>query len=375
VRRGTVIFSAVGVLVAVVVAAAVITAVRQPPAAWPGPQYASTHDPCTMVGAATLAKFAPGDAVDTIGTHLPGSGVAVTGAPQMADCSWNLPLGGLVVLVNLYGPAAGSGSAQQLFDFDVHANSKSTELGGRPVTFTGMRVVTGLGNQAKAIFATADPGYMLSLLLWSGNAEIEVLYSSPYVPIGSTQLAGALAAARDILTGLARPGSVSSAQSAAPAGPHFGNPPRPCQLITAATMAKYLPGATVDPQQPSFDAQSGLSSCSWTTPSGSANVLLDVTIYPAATGYAGAQQGFESDVQSDQGDLVTSQHPVTGLGDQAVAIFESKGSPQIADLLVWSGNAEIALTYSGFSGGPGPAGELAATIAMARDILAALPRS
>jgi hypothetical protein len=382
-RRSTVILSVTGVLVAVVVAAAAVIAAvrptsRQHSPTFQGPHYASTHDPCTMVSTASMTRFAPGDAVDTIGTHMPGLGAAgteVLQALQVANCSWTLPLGGLVVQVSLYGSATGPVSAQQMFDSDVQGNSKSTELGGTPVTVTGVRAVTGLADQAKVIFATTEPGYMLSLLLWSGNAEIEVDYSSPYVPIGSTQLAGAIAVARNILTGLARPGSVSSTRPAAPAGLHFGNPPRPCQLITAATLAKYLPGATVDPQQPSFDAQLDLSSCSWSTPGVSANVLLDVTTYPSATGDGGAQQGFESDVQSDQGDVVTSQYPVTGLGDQAMAIFESKGSPQTVDLLVWSGNAEIALTYSSFSGGPGPAGELAAAIAMARDILAALPRS
>ena len=71
---------------------------------------------------------------------------------------------------------------------------------------------------------------------------------------------------------------------------------------------------------------------------------------------------------------------VTGLGDGAEAISELTGTPRVVLLIVWSGNAVIKIIYTSYaslSGPPlpAPAAQLAATVAMARDILATLTRA
>jgi hypothetical protein len=74
---------------------------------------------------------------------------------------------------------------------------------------------------------------------------------------------------------------------------------------------------------------------------------------------------------------VTGMRPVRGVGSQADAIFETfTGSPSV-ELLVWSGNAnvEVSCTDLGFGPPLSRAGKLAADIAIARDVLAALPRA
>ncbi len=106
-------------------------------------------------------------------------------------------------------------------------------------------------------------------------------------------------------------------------------------------------------------------------------VNLFVTIYSDADN---AEAGFGLDVQSAEqpwsGIAVTGARPVTGLGEQATAIFQTvTGSPSV-DLFIWSGNAEIEVTLVGVtSGSPGRATMLAGDVAAARDVLAGLPRS
>jgi len=67
---------------------------------------------------------------------------------------------------------------------------------------------------------------------------------------------------------------------------------------------------------------------------------------------------------------------VRGLGEQAIAIFETTmGNSPGVDLYVWSGNVVVEMSYSDVPFGGPPlsrAGKLAADIAMARDVLAGL---
>jgi hypothetical protein len=93
-----------------------------------------------------------------------------------------------------------------------------------------------------------------------------------------------------------------------------------------------------------------------------------------------AEAGFGLDVQSKEqpssGIAVVGTRPVTGLGEQATAIFQTvQGSPSV-DLLIWSGNAEIEVTLDDVtSPSPDRATMLADDVAAARDVLARLPRS
>jgi hypothetical protein len=77
--------------------------------------------------------------------------------------------------------------------------------------------------------------------------------------------------------------------------------------------------------------------------------------------------------------VFTGARPVTGVGQQAEAVFQTlDGSPSVT-LYVWSGNAElnISATDLGLSfGAPlSRAEKLAADIALARDVLARLKRA
>jgi hypothetical protein len=90
------------------------------------------------------------------------------------------------------------------------------------------------------------------------------------------------------------------------------------------------------------------------------------------TGPHGAEQAFNSDVRFNSGSGGASQQPVTGLGDQAVAVFGSVGTSRTLLLFVWSSNAEIQISYTINQGPSMPtrAVQLAAAIAIARDLLA-----
>jgi len=68
---------------------------------------------------------------------------------------------------------------------------------------------------------------------------------------------------------------------------------------------------------------------------------------------------------------------VTGVGQQAEAIFGTlNGSPSVT-LYAWSGNAEVDISVTDLDFGTplSQAGKLAADIAMARDVLTRLHRA
>jgi hypothetical protein len=134
---------------------------------------------------------------------------------------------------------------------------------------------------------------------------------------------------------------------------------------------KYLPGATQDLDQPST-ARQFQDTCSWSTPGSTRSLLASADIYGFVTGPHGAEQAFNSDVRFNSGSGGASQQPVTGLGDQAVAVFESVGTSRTLLLFVWSSNAEIQISYTINQGPSMPtrAVQLAAAIAIARDLLA-----
>ena len=165
-----------------------------------GPRYLSPNDPCTLVKASTLAKYAPGATVNRLPnpaasplpTNLPGQ-------PQMSTCGWGTPNASLFMSLDIYPDAVG---AQQGFEFDVQASSQN----GNGATFNGAQPVRSLGQQATAIFQTEiGNSPSVHLLVWSGNAEFEFDYtdlpfSSP--PGRAAKLAGEIAMARDVLAAL-----------------------------------------------------------------------------------------------------------------------------------------------------------------------------
>jgi len=358
-----------GILSAAVIAAGVILAGRTTPQ----PQeYASPGNPCALVSQATVAKYLPSASITG-----PVPGVSGAGGPQVGGCAWNAPTGSLVVDVSVYGSLAGPADAQQGFDSYVQANSRGASFGsGEGVSVTGERSVTGLGDQARVIFQTLTPApsYLVDLHIRAGNAEIDVDLERYSKPAGAAQLAKTIAIARTVLASLASPADTSSPSQE----PLYATYVDPCRLVTTATVATYLPGATVNPQTPS--AQQGFNTCSWSTPDASRSLAVDVSIYGFVTGPNGAQQAFDSAVKSNHGPAASGQQSVTGLGDRAAATLEFKGFSHIVLLDVWSSNAEIEITYTSYWYSSSPsvptrAAQLAASIAMARDILAALPRA
>jgi hypothetical protein len=96
-------------------------------------------------------------------------------------------------------------SAQGSYEFDTQASRKN-ENG---FIFTGARPVTGVGQQAEAVFQTMDGSPSVTLYVWSGNAELEIgatdLGLSFGAPLSQAEkLAADTALARDVLTRLRR---------------------------------------------------------------------------------------------------------------------------------------------------------------------------
>ena len=378
---------------AAVIAAVVLVVAR------PGGQplkYTSLPPACDTVSAASLAKYLP-DATSSPQSRPSSS------ADQEGACSWSSITGGqdrdLLVLLDVYGTSSGLTKAQQAYQGDIALSVSSHDA------TLSRRLVTGLGDQATAQFIIVKPGGtgtaaappQVILTVRSGNADINLSYA--VFPIGSArpaltpaaELAGTIAMARDVLVALANPAAAASA-AAAPAassagppaspslqGPRYVSPRDPCTLVRAATLARYAPGATASkipvPSGTTVPGAPQLSNCGWATPN--ASILLELTIDSDS---AAARQGYEFGVQyarqNQQGLTFHGAKAVTGVGQQATAIFQvmTGNSPSVA-LYVWSGNAEFQVSFTDLPFGTqtSRAAKLAAVIAMARDILAALP--
>jgi len=380
-----------GILVAAVIAAVVLVVVR------PGDQrlkYTSMPAPCIMVTAASLAKYMP-DA-----TSSPQS-MPSSSAHQEGGCSWSSISGGqdrnLLLRVDVFGSSSGLTSAQQAYQRLVSAPACCENL------TVSTRPVTGLGDQAVALFITEKPAANgaavpppgVSLIVRSGNADINLGYDA--FPIGSarasvtpaTELAGAIAMASDALAALANPAAAASAAPSPapspatpspPPGPRYASPHDACLLVKAATLARYAPGAVaskipVPTSSGGVPGEPQLSNCGWAGPN--ASIVLELTIDADSPT---AQQGYEFGVQyarqNENGTTFHGAQTVTGVGQQATAIFQTlSGSPSVA-LHVWSGNAEFEVSISDlpFSTPLSRATKLAADIAIARDVLAGLPK-
>jgi hypothetical protein len=400
-RRALLIGFGAGLLAAALVAGIVVALLPSGQAQ----KYTTMPAPCTLVSTASLTKYVQG---------APGTqrSAPSSSAHQQAACTWINVIGpnleALAVEVDIYSSSSGVTLASQHFG-DAPATCLAC---AKPVRGT-THPVTGLGDQATATFMASGSGssadHAIVMFIRSGNADIFLNYAigadgpGATLPANAVLLADATAMARDVLASLANPaaaktappGTPPSSPAASPTpppGPVYANPHHPCKLVSAATLARYLPGAAVIPAPAVPSPPPGTpqaSTCGWGTDNGVFTIF--VTTYPPGTMQT-AQQGYDFDAQYDQhgGTLgntkttVNEAQPVTGIGNQAIAIFQTRSTAglapsQVIELLAWSGNAqlEIMLNYGGplSAQPPSRTAQRAAAAAIARDILAALPKA
>jgi hypothetical protein len=129
------------------------------------------------------------------------------------DCLWSTNSArpdSLDVAVGIYTSATGLTGAEQNFGTDLHSQEQSITGSS---TVTGTQQLTGLGNQATAVYANGTGNgpvtRSVALLTWSGNAEVVVTYTVPAVgsrrPRSPSELlAAATAVTRDVLSALPR---------------------------------------------------------------------------------------------------------------------------------------------------------------------------
>lgn len=356
--------------VGAVVTAAVMTAVQasgstrqlvttHPSNAVTGPDYAAVADACSLLDETILSAYLSG-AADTTQPYQPPLAPAGT---QSADCEWITPrLTSLTLAVNISGSAKRTAVAKRNYESAIAADM--------PNAAGGKLSVPALGDCATALIdvRTGTSAVDTDLVVWSGNAEIELDFaampSSPsgvlaepgdgYQPVTTLKVL-----AYAVLAALAHPGQAAPAA----AWPRYGPPPHSCLLVSGTTLAGYMHDAKVDSAADSLSTPAdGLqqATCQWSTNDSSLTVIFSLD--GAAAGLAGAQQEFESALLSDHskaGETVTGASPVLGLGDLATAITESDSRSRYAILLVWSGNAVIEVDYRVGAGvGTGPAAQV-----------------
>jgi len=175
----------------------------------PSPDYASPRNPCTLPSAAVLAKHDHGAMVVPPTTS---TASARPGSPQSLQCVWSSPdpITTTVLWVTVF-PSGGDvvGGAPSLYTSAVQqAEQASAAADTTPI---GTQAVTGLGEQATVIFQKQLDGgeigspYYAALVLWSGNAEMELTIAySQTVPARSAQLAAVTAIARSALSAMPR---------------------------------------------------------------------------------------------------------------------------------------------------------------------------
>jgi hypothetical protein len=166
--------------------------------------------------------------------------------------------------------------------------------------------------------------------------------------------------------------------------------PAPCTMLTSGTVARFLPGVSSSPAGAAPGRASKVGACTWSSIAGGEDrtLILQVDMYDSAAGTSSARQAYAKEVPAGncrcQWYTVTRQ-AVTGLGDQATVLFTTTSTKSNAgfwtapavNLLVRSGNADINVGYTvaGIGRAPAPPSDAAlraTTVAMARDVLAAL---
>jgi len=179
---------------AVVIVAAATTAIVL--SASPAPTYASPANVCALVSRATIAKYLPGQA----DSHR-----------DQGSCQWFGGTGtgdGLAASVSVLG---GATEAKGNFTEVVRLSEQKATANGETQTVTGKQAVTGLGDQATALFGTISGGPLQDtrvglaiLFVRSGNAVIQVSRTTGTPRAAAASLAGVIAVARVILAALPR---------------------------------------------------------------------------------------------------------------------------------------------------------------------------
>ena len=139
-------------------------------------------------------------------------------------------------------------------------------------------------------------------------------------------------------------------------------------------MARYAPGASAERPVVRSGAPGAAqtSNCGWDT---TTCLTVSLSIFRAL---GGAQQEYALDVQAahqnGNGTTFTGAQPVSGTGQQATAVFQTRTRDvRAVTLYVWPGNAEAQATFAIQAAGQQPrAVKLAAVTAVVRDVLAAL---
>jgi hypothetical protein len=368
--------------------------------------YSSVPDACTLVSAKTAKTYAPQD--PSAVQEIPPQAVYRLGPQQnratSSWCTWSGLSGNalrdLFVSVDLYSSSRVATTARYVL---------GDRLGARRSV-----PVPGLGDHAVAELGTLAAGNQeVDVVVWSSNAVVTLSYQvwalqGPAPLTLAAQLTDVTAIARDTLHMLAHP--ASAAPPSAQPGPRYPNPPHPCALLPMATVTRYVPGATRGTELPNQDlpvpgsspwgpgplssqlpAQAG-GQCLWSANAGSPrqaaqSLGMDVSIHSSATGATDAEQNFEADVQSEEQGIrgsftVTGNQPVTGLGQQATAVYSNltgyRTPVPCVTLLTWSGNAELVVTYTVPNARPSHpipnTALLAAATTVTRDVLTTLSR-
>ncbi len=328
----------------------------------PEPHYAGRRDPCRLITGGTLARYAPSATLEL--GQLPSSS---QDQRQSAGCTWSSDDTFVLLTLNTFPGAA---SAWQYYQADAASLGRS----GNGVT--GTQWLPDIGESAAAIFMTESGHAGVEMLVWSGNVELQDWYTSTSGPSRprADLLAGAIAMSRDSLAALSSPAASSFLPE-----PRYASPRDACALIKPSTLARYVPGATVDkfPTTGGGSAVPQSSGCDWTADS--TGILLTVTIAAdpdSATGFY--QFGIREDKKNQDGSKFLRAQPVHGVGEQATAVYQKRdGDTPDVTLDVLSGNAVVEVNSSdvGISPPLSQAGKLAADIAAARDVLASLRHS
>jgi hypothetical protein len=307
----------------------------------PSPRYSALPDPCALVSAANIGRYAPG------AQKFPPS-LDVSSGIVFGDCSWSAGSATIDVQVTLNSSAA-----------------DAAKMMGPQGASRSMEPVAGLGDRAVAYLTAGGDVRIADLTVQSGNAIIGVSYGSPAGSHDATAVqsaAKALARAALALLPTAPAAGTDVGASGFPAsarpGRPYASPASACALVRPALLASSLPGAAVDPgETASLTAgSSSTTDCSWTAANGTLSV--DPHSEPAITAY-----GPGGTVQR-----------ITGLGDQATAYFAAPSGPPLIVLTADSGNAVVTVDIR-WTGHLARAMQLAETEAIVRDVLGALPRS
>lgn len=373
---------AIGIAAGIAVTAAVATVVVAVQ-----PWRAQRPAPCTMVTAATLARYLPDAGTDPLTAPPVGKVVYAAG------CSWSsYTLGGtrdLLLHVDQYSsPTAASAADRAHFGSFLMVDCPCPGLS--IIT----RTVSGLGDQSKAAVMTAAAATgsawtvpQIGLVVRSGSAVISLSYAvyagldAPPKPATATLVADTIAIAHDVLAAMT--GSPRVSPTAPPAYPSsrgllYTRPRNPCGLIKTSTLTRYLPAITT-PGNPkplvSDSAAPQAETCLWT---GDPYVVYQVVAIYSHPGDAQRQVPADTRAphQGGTGNFTGTQS-VPGLGDHATAIFTIQaGGNRELDLYVSEANATLEMIFLATQRpSPSRAAMLAADIAMARDVLADLPRS